>query len=143
MPLPRDVGLGKDDFQKSKIFNHETSLVNYILNILLMKPGNLPSQPNIGVDINKYVQNNMETLDTESLKGMIASNCEDLIPYITNDDIFVGVVDDDNGKGVLIVKIPIYASSNKDNKQSQIDVYYAFYRDELNSLRFNFLVDRD
>lgn len=142
MPLPRDVGLGKDDFQKSKIFNQETSLVNYILNILLMKPGNLPSQPNIGVDINKYVQNNMETLDTETLKGLITSNCEDLIPYITNDDIFVSVVDDDSGKGILIIKIPITVSS-KNEKESQVDVYYAFYRDELNSLRFNFLVDRD
>lgn len=140
MPLPRDIGLGKDDFQKSKIYSQETSLVNYILNILLMKPGNLPSQPNIGVDINKYVENSMETLDTETLKGLIASNCEDLLPYITNDDIFVSVVEDDNGKGILIVKIPI---SIDVQNEKQVDVYYAFYRDELNSLQFNFLVDRD
>lgn len=140
MALPRDVGFGKDDFQKSKIFDQQDSLVNYILNILLMKPGNLPSQPLLGVDINKYVQNSMETLDTETLKGLITSNCEDLIAYITNDDIYVGVVTDEEGKGVLVIKIPILIDVEE---EEQVDVYYAFYRDELNNLQFNFLVDKD
>lgn len=140
MALPRDVGFGKDNFQKSKIFDQQDSLVNYILNILLMKPGNLPSQPLLGVDITKYIQNNMETLDTETLKGLITSNCQDLISYITNDDIYVGVVTDNEGKGVLVIKIPILIDVEEEN---QVDVYYAFYRDELNNLQFNFLIDRD
>ena len=104
MALPRDVGFGKDNFQKSKIFDQQDSLVNYILNILLMKPGNQPSQPLLGVDITKYIQNNMETLDTESLKGLITSNCQDLISYITNDDIYVGVVGPvRSGKSMFII----------------------------------------
>ena len=55
MPLPRDIGIEKDNFQKSKIFNETDSLINYILNILIMKPGNLPGSPELGVDIGRYV----------------------------------------------------------------------------------------
>ena len=34
LALPRDVGIDKDNFQKSKIYNQTDSLINYILNIL-------------------------------------------------------------------------------------------------------------
>ena len=68
MTLPRDVGLGKDNFQKSKIYNETDSLVNYILNILLMKPGNMPSMPELGVNIGQYIQPHMQRkLDSEYL----------------------------------------------------------------------------
>ena len=60
MALPRDIGLRKDDFQKSLIFNETDSLINYILNILLMRPGNLPSMPEIGVNIGQYITPNMK-----------------------------------------------------------------------------------
>ena len=62
MPLPRDVGIEKDNFQKSKIFNEVDSLINYILNILIMKPGNLPGMPDVGVDIGKFVSKKEEDI---------------------------------------------------------------------------------
>lgn len=141
MPLPREVGFDKDDFQKSRIYNEADSLVKYILFVLMAKPGNLPTMPSVGVDISKYVKNSMETLDAEMLKGLICSNCEDLIPYITNDNVFVGVVNDSEGRAVLLIKIPL--SIDVESEQTQSDVYYAFYRDELNNLKFSFSVDRD
>ena len=55
LTLPRDVGLDKDNFQKSKIFNTTDSLINYILNILIMRPGNMPGMPELGVNIGQYV----------------------------------------------------------------------------------------
>ena len=88
LPLPRDVGLGKDNFQKSTIFNETDSLVNYILNILLMRPGNMPSMPELGVNIGQYIQPNMQKeLDPEFIKGLISSNCEDLLPYLSEDEM--------------------------------------------------------
>lgn len=144
MALPRDVGFGKDDFQKSKIFNQSDSLVNYILTILLAKPGNFPTMPKIGVDIGKYVKNSMETLDSELLKGLICSNCEALLPYITNDDVYVGVISDPNvpNRSILLVKIPLLVANNS-KRIDEGNAYYAFYRNELNNLKFKFLVDRD
>lgn len=141
MALPRDVGLGKDNFQKSKIFNETDSLINYILNILLMRPGNMPSMPNLGVNIGQYIQPNMkQDLDTEFIKGLIVSNCEDLLPYLSTDELVVSIVKDEYGKDILLIKIPLVMDNESKEQQ---DAYYAFYRNELNDLEFNFLVDND
>ena len=141
MALPRDVGLDKDNFQKSKVYNQTDSLINYILNILLMRPGNMPGLPEIGINIGQYVQKNMQSqLDSELIKGLIASNCEDLLPYLTSDNVNVGVLQDEDGKDVLMIKIPLVVD---DDSQEERDVYYAFYRNELNELKFNFLLDEE
>ena len=141
MTLPRDIGLGKDNFQKSKIYNETDSLVNYILNILLMKPGNMPSMPEIGVNIGQYIQPNMQQeLDPELIKGLIVSNCDELLPYLSSDELVVTITRDTYGRDVLLIKIPIVMDTGSKNEQ---DVYYAFYRNELNNLEFNFLIDDD
>lgn len=140
MTLPRDIGIGKDYFQKSIIFKETDSLVNYILNILLMRPGNLPSLPHIGVNIGQYIQPNMQQeLDKEFIKGLIISNCEDLLPYLTADELVVTIVTDEQNRDVLLIKIPLLTDAN----EKQQDAYYAFYRNTLNELEFNFLVDND
>lgn len=141
LALPRDIGLGKDHFQKSKIFNETDSMVNYILNILLMKPGNMPSMPEIGVNIGQYIQPHMQRkLDAEYLKGLIVSNCEDLLPYLSEDDIIVSIMIDDYNRDVLIIKLPLIVD---ESSKVEKDIYYAFYRNELNELEFNFLIDDD
>lgn len=141
LALPRDIGLGKDHFQKSKIFNETDSMVNYILNILLMKPGNMPSMPDIGVNIGQYIQPHMQRkLDSEYLKGLIISNCEDLLPYLSEDDIIVSIMIDDYNRDVLIIKLPLIVD---ESSKVEKDIYYAFYRNELNELEFNFLIDDD
>lgn len=138
MPLPRDVGIVKDDFQKSKIFNQTDSLVNYILNILLMRPGNIPSMPTLGVNIEQFVQKNMQgSINASVIKGLIASNCEDLLPYLSADDIYVTLAKDSEGRDVLLIKLPVEIDATDKKK----DLYYAFYRNELNELEFNFLLD--
>ena len=139
MPLPRDVGIEKDNFQKSKIFNEKDSLVNYILNILLMRPGNMPGLPHIGVDIGKYVKNDMaNSLNVDVVKGLIISNCSDLLPYLSSDELYVGIIQDEEKKQYLAIKIPIMVDGNSKEYE---DVYYVFYRNMLNNLEFNFVID--
>ena len=139
MPLPRDVGIEKDNFQKSKIFNEKDSLVNYILNILLMRPGNMPGLPHVGVDIGKYVKNDMtESLNVDIVKGLIISNCSDLLPYLSSDELYVGIIRDEDNKQYLAIKIPIMLNGNSKEYE---DVYYVFYRNMLNNLEFNFVID--
>ena len=139
MPLPRDVGIEKDNFQKSKIFNEKDSLVNYILNILLMRPGNMPGLPHLGVDIGKYVKSDMsDSLNVDVLKGLIVSNCSDLLPYLSSDELFVGIIRDEDMRQYLAIKIPIVVEGNS---KEYDDVYYVFYRNTLNNLEFNFIID--
>lgn len=139
LALPRDVGIDKDNFQKSRIFNETDSLINYILNILLMRPGNMPGMPELGVNIGQYVHPSMQSsINSEKIKGLITSNCENLLPYLTADEVFVGVAQDEYGRDVLLIKIPLILDKAS---QEEKDIYYAFYRNELNELEFNFLVD--
>lgn len=141
MALPRDVGLEKDDFQKSRIYTEAQSLLHYIANILLSKPGNFPSMPEIGVDITKYVKNHMtNTLDTDFVQGLILSNCQPLLNYLSEEDIFVGAVADLNGREYLIISLPLLVSVDT---RETIGAYYAFYRDELNALKFNFTIEEN
>lgn len=140
MPLPRDIGIEKDNFQKSKIFNETDSLINYILNILLMKPGNLPGLPEVGVDIGRFVQKTMN-VDSEMIKGLILANCMDLMPYLSTDELYVGTMLNVDNQQYLVIKFTIYSDINGSKEYS--DVYYAFYRNTLNELEFNFLIDRD
>lgn len=141
MALPRDIGFDKDNFQKSRIFNETDSLVNYILNILLMRPGNMPSMPEIGVNIGQYIQPSMQKkLDTEFIKGLIVSNCESILPYLVSEELIVSIVRDSLDRDVLLIKIPLVVENES---KVEKDVYYAFYRNELNELEFNFLVDDD
>jgi hypothetical protein len=142
LPLPRDVGIEKDNFQKSKIFNETDSLINYILNILIMKPGNLPGLPDVGVDIGRFVDKNMNKgIDSDMIKGLILDNCMNLLPYLSSDEIYVGVLTNADGQQYLVIKLTI-ATDDGISKEYN-DVYYAFYRSTLNELEFNFLVDRD
>ena len=141
MPLPRDIGLDKDNFQKSRIFNHTDSLVNYILNILVMRPGNIPGMPELGVNIGQYVHPGMqEKIDVNQIKNLIVSHCSDLLPYLITDKLVVAILKDQYGKDVLMIKIAVGVEGDS---RRQKDIYYAFYRDELNNLEFNFLVDSD
>jgi hypothetical protein len=141
LALPRDIGFDKDNFQKSRIFNETDSLVNYILNILLMRPGNMPSMPEIGVNIGQYIQPSMQKkLDTEFIKGLIVSNCESILPYLVSEELIVSIVRDSLDRDVLLIKIPLVVENES---KVEKDVYYAFYRNELNELEFNFLVDDD
>lgn len=141
LALPRDIGFDKDNFQKSKIYNTTDSLVNYILNILIMRPGNMPGMPEMGINIGQYVHPNMQTqLDVNMLKGLILSNCEALLPYLSSDDLYIGVVRDEDDRDILLIKIPLLVD---ESSREEKDVYYAFYRSQLNELKFNFLVDDD
>jgi hypothetical protein len=76
----------------------------------------------------------------EMIKGLVASNCMELLSYLSEDDIIVTIMIDDYNRDVMIIKIPLLVD---ESSQVEKDIYYAFYRNELNELEFNFLVDDD
>ena len=62
------------------------------------------------------------------------------ISGISTEDIIITIANDSEGREVLLIKLPLVTDyPSKEEK----DIYYAFYRNELNELEFNFLVDDD
>ena len=74
-----------------------------ILVLLFSKPGFIPSMPNIGVNIRKYLTNNNMT--TDNIKQDIVNNCQDFYDYIVDKSIEIDIIEINN-KRVLSISLP-------------------------------------
>lgn len=106
MAIGKEVGFGQDNFSKPKILNEKDTISTIILNLLLMKPGNMPSLPHLGINIKKYLYAKEDEISVDDLKNQIYSQCSELFPWLVSDEVklFTNRVD---GKDVLIIYIPV------------------------------------
>lgn len=72
--LGYDVSLDYDEMSKPKILSTFELCVNSILTLLFMKPGQYPSIPTLGIDINKYL---FEYSDDPNIIGKIKNDLND------------------------------------------------------------------
>ena len=83
----QDPTMGVDNFNETKILSPSETVVRNILLILLGKPGFYPSQPNLGMDIEQYLYNFADEINTEELKLILIDQCHDLIDLIDEDEL--------------------------------------------------------
>ena len=128
-----EVGFGLDNFQKAKILNAKESVVQMILNMFMMRPGNMPSMPHLGINIQSYLYRQDGDVDLEGLRTKIFSNCTDLLSFLTFGDIKVFFAPY-NGQSVLVTVIPIQGLES-----SASDVLMVgFTKDTNNDLLFSY-----
>jgi len=132
--IKSELDFGLDNFGKQKILSQSETIAQLILNILLMRPGQMPSMPHIGIDIRKYLYKFEEDIDSEALKKEINYQCSLLIPYLDLTGLRLMVVDY-HGEGVLMLIIPLSISSQnetlligfkKDSNSGEIVFNYQF-----------------
>ena len=68
--LGYDVLMDVDEFHKPKLITSFQMCVNIILTLLMMKPGQYPSIPELGIDIEQYL---MEYSDDDSIPTKITN----------------------------------------------------------------------
>lgn len=73
-----DVSFELNEFGQPKLRSEIELIKNTILFILFAKPGQYPSLPHIGIDIQSLLYSFFDELDTEQLKINIAEQCEAL-----------------------------------------------------------------
>lgn len=96
-----------NNFQQQQKLSIKETVAQMIFNIFTWRPGNLPSMPHIGMDIeNRYMYKTQLQLDPEELKKELYSQCAELVNYITLGEVQVFITDY-NGAGVLIIRVPI------------------------------------
>lgn len=106
--LGQDVDFYMDEFGKPTTYSEKDSIAKMILNLLLMKPGNLPSEPFMGVDIRKYLYMREDEIDVNELKNAIYNSCHSLLPYIMGDiKVYLKDADTDDRRKVLILYFPL------------------------------------
>lgn len=120
--MKRELSTGMDSFKKQKVLNEEDSVAQLILNILLMKPGSLPTQPHIGLNIRQYLNKLDNEADLSNLKEVLYSQCKELIPYLVGTDIVVGSTRI-NDRDCLVIMIPIDFGTTTSKEKN---IYYIF-----------------
>ena len=77
-----ELNFGLDAFGKQAMMTQAESVAQMLVNLFLMRPGQLPSLPHIGINIRQYMYKFEEELDVEYIKNQISSQCPDLMKYI-------------------------------------------------------------
>lgn len=76
--LGYDTSFALDDFGKPKIRSEVELIKNVVLFILFSKPGQYPSLPNIGLDIQSLLYSFYDEIDNNDLKDKIVNQCSAL-----------------------------------------------------------------
>lgn len=102
--LGYDVLMDTDNMYKPKVISTFEMVVNSILTLLLMKPGQYPSIPTLGIDIESYLY---EYSDDKSIpmniKAKLLDQCNRL--GITNVDIYIAADKMNDGTMGLFIRI--------------------------------------
>jgi len=83
MDIGYDLSFEVNAFKQPRIISDLETVKNVIIFILFAKPGQYPSQPNIGVNIESLLYSHYDELDTEELKDKIISQCSAMKYYLT------------------------------------------------------------
>lgn len=94
-----------NDYDRVAIQTEKQTIVNDILMILYGKPGFFPSIPSLGMDIRQYLYEPEDEIDTNQLKEVLRTQCNDFGTYIDDESLDV-VKTTYQGETLLIFILP-------------------------------------
>ncbi len=133
----REVDFGVDNFQKPKVLSIKDSIAQLIMNMFLMRPGNMPSLPNVGVDIRKYLYKTENQLDLSELKKKIFDDCSQLLSFVSIGDIQTVIIQHE-GQDLLLIHIPLIGLDDGDES-----LIMGFQQEQNGSLRIKYQFESD
>ena len=119
-----------DGFQKQKTYSDAMGLAHKIKNLFFLRPGDLPSLPDAGINIQSYRFQFMDVLTSGKLKEKIADQITTYIGDVPLDDIQISV-NKYNGDYFLVIEISLY---------NQESIVYALQEIKGKLVNFNFKI---
>lgn len=127
----KEVGFGPNAFNEPTVYGAIESLGQILYNIFVMRPGTLPSLPNVGIDVRKYLYKLEGTIDYGALRQSIFDSCVGLLNFIQVGDVVVREIE---VRGVFTLVVIInaqidtqsYALISALKKGEGNDVLYSF-----------------
>lgn len=107
MSVGKDPQFGLDNFQQPKLLSKNESVAQSFMNLLMLRPGQLPSMPRVGINISKYLYTFEDDVTNNTLLEEIHDQVVDLIPEIDADNIQIVTVPV-NGHSTMYIIAPIY-----------------------------------
>ena len=102
--LGYDATLDVDSSHKPKIISSFELCINSILMLLFMKPGQYPSIPELGIDIESYLH---EYMDDPTITGDIQAKLQDQCNQLNMMGLTIEVYIDqtENNQGALVIEV--------------------------------------
>lgn len=133
-----------NDYNEPRLRDEAETLKNIVLLILFMKPGQYPSIPYLGMDIQNRLYSFYDEIDESSITRELMEQCQFLGAYIRNGSIVVKKMIYQNMPSLIIYISPkiiddtLTEYNSKVNIQNQsTEFYIGISVDELNRLLYN------
>lgn len=127
-----DVLLDTDSMYKPRVLSSFEQAINIILTLLFMKPGQFPSIPTLGIDIESYLFEYADDPKTPALiKEQLLDQCN-LLDSIIDLDINVSIDKTSEGHDALVIEITGGERLAYGNESSHIIIGISY--DKLNRL---------
>ena len=129
--LKYDVALDYDSMYKPKVLSSFESGIDMILTLLFMKPGQYPSIPELGIDIESYL---FEYSDDNKIPSEIKSKLDDQCSMLSmvGFDIDVSLQNMPDGTGALIVTVSASETLGYGSESPKVIIGITY--DKLNRL---------
>ena len=111
-----EPAFGLDKFRKPLVYEDWEAVAKAIIIVLFGNPGFYPSIPQLGIHIQDYMNERLDRIDTDQLRGQLIYQLGIISTLISTDEIviktrkFVGY----RYPG-LVITIPIYKGEDKSN----------------------------
>jgi len=133
-PLHYDVLLDVDEFHKPKVISSFQMCVNIILTLLLMKPGQYPSIPELGIDIEQYLFEYADNKDIPmKIVNAIYDQCNQIQLAGVEVSCFINNLNVDTNELCVIIKGNDFITLREESPTAVIGISY----DKLNRLYIN------
>jgi len=104
--IKRELNFGLDDFGKQAKLTQAESVAQMLVNLFLMRPGQIPSLPHLGMNIRQYMYKFEDEIDISKIKSQISIQCPDILQYIDLNNIQL-ISTPYNNEHVLFLFIPL------------------------------------
>jgi hypothetical protein len=141
--MKHEMTLSLNNFQKQELLDLNHSIARIILNIFLLRRGNIPGLPHIGVNIREYLYKSPEEFDSQNLKNLALAQCSELLPGFITGNIDIYFIADLNGQPLIIISVGIadMTESNLINfgftlsgATGDLQSFYDFEKEQLKSI---------
>ena len=137
MALVNELDFGLDNFNNQKVLNQAESITQILLNIFMLKPGQLPGLPHIGMNIKQYIYKTQDEINVDMIKNELRHQCSSLTPYIDMDKIQVLVLPYNN-ESILYISVPFSVLVEDAQNQSLLIGFKK--KNSSNEITFNYKV---
>ena len=128
-----EPAFGLDKFRKPLVYEDWEVVAQAIIIVLFGRPGFYPSIPQLGIHIQDYMNERLDMIDTDELRGKLMYQLSIISDLIQTDDIkivtkkLVGY-----NSPALIIFIPIYKGEDKNN------IAVSIVQSSKDSVKYNY-----